>query len=58
MPAAKSAGSGHQREAMEAEDARFMRFADLGEVNERARELRRIGKAWCAMQAKKPNKRS
>ncbi len=30
-------------------NARFMRFADLGEVNARAGELRRIAKAWCAM---------
>ena len=39
-------------------NARFMRFADLGEVNARAGELRRIAKAWCTMQSKKPSTRS
>lgn len=31
--------------------ARFMRFADLAEVNARAAELRRIAAAWCALMA-------
>jgi len=30
-------------------NARFMRFADLPEVEKRARELTRIVKAWCTM---------
>ena len=33
-------------------NARFMRFADLKEVNARTGELGRIAKAWCTMQAK------
>ena len=33
-------------------NARFMRFADLKEVNARAAELRKMAKAWCAMQTK------
>ena len=32
-------------------NARFMRFADLAEVNARAAELTRIGKAWCELKA-------
>ena len=34
-------------------NARFMRFADLKEVNARAAELRKMAKTWCAMQTKK-----
>ncbi|MDQ3210151.1 MAG: hypothetical protein M3Q20_03075 [Actinomycetota bacterium] len=34
--------------------ARFMRFADLAEVEERADELTAITRAWCAMQTKDP----
>ncbi len=34
--------------------ARFMRFADLAEVEERADELAAITRAWCAMQTKDP----
>jgi hypothetical protein len=36
----------------EGPNARFMRFADVKELNARAAELRKIAKAWCAMHAK------
>jgi hypothetical protein len=32
-------------------NARFMRFADLAEVNGRAGEMKRIAKAWCDLKA-------
>jgi hypothetical protein len=32
-------------------NARFMRFADIAEVNARAGELKRIAKAWCDLKA-------
>jgi hypothetical protein len=32
-------------------NARFMRFADLAEVNARAAELKRIARAWCELKA-------
>lgn len=32
-------------------NARFMRFADIAEVNVRAGELKRIAKAWCDLKA-------
>ncbi|HSS94757.1 MAG TPA: DUF1801 domain-containing protein [Candidatus Dormibacteraeota bacterium] len=32
-------------------NARFMRFADMAEVNARAAELTRIAKAWCELKA-------
>lgn len=32
-------------------NARFMRFADIAEVNARAGELKRIAKAWCELKA-------
>jgi hypothetical protein len=31
--------------------ARFMRFADLAEVEARAAELTRVARAWCALVA-------
>ena len=32
-------------------NARFMRFADIAEVNARAAEMTRIAKAWCELKA-------
>ena len=32
-------------------NARFMRFADIAEVNARAEELKRIARAWCDLKA-------
>ena len=32
-------------------NARFMRFADIAEVNARAGELKRIARAWCDLKA-------
>jgi hypothetical protein len=32
-------------------NARFMRFADIAEVNARAGELTRIARAWCELKA-------
>jgi len=36
--------------------ARFMRFAEIGEVEARADELRRVAAAWCALVAPTPEK--
>jgi hypothetical protein len=30
-------------------NARFMRFADIAEIDKRAGELKRIARAWCAL---------
>jgi hypothetical protein len=38
----------------EGHTARFMRFADLAEVNARAAELKKISAAWCDLMASEP----
>jgi len=38
--------------------ARFMRFADVAEVDQRAGELTKIVSAWCSLAAANPSRRS